>query len=489
MMDARLEGLVRALRPRAVAVIGDVMLDRYVRGQVIRISPEAPIQVLDVTEEWSIPGGAANVAMKALELGSIVSIVGLVGDDVAADELRTLLAERPGLTDSLLVDTARTTTVKTRFVARQQQLLRVDREHRALPLGTVRDALAGLAYRAAASADAVILEDYGKGVLCPEVIRAALDGARPRGIPIVVDPNGRDYSRYSGCTLLTPNLHEVEIATEKPIRSTADLEAAVAMLIGQTGGAALAVTRESEGISLFRPVGDSVRHTHVPTRPARVFDVAGAGDAVAATLAIAMASGVELADACALANLAGRVIVLQFGLGSISIDHLLYESRESIDPFGKVCDLARASERVRELKRSGGRVVFTNGCFDILHYGHAYLLRYARSLGDFLVVGLNSDASIRRLKGPNRPCVNENDRSNMLALYPFVDLIVLFEEDTPLGLIEALRPDVLLKGDDYTPDTIVGRDLVESYGGRVEVCPRLDGLSTTALAQKLRTEG
>jgi D-beta-D-heptose 7-phosphate kinase/D-beta-D-heptose 1-phosphate adenosyltransferase len=485
--QSRLETLVRSLKSCRVAVVGDVMLDRYVKGRANRLSPEAPIQVLEVADEYQMPGGAANVAMKVVGLESHVEMVGLVGEDGPASELRTLLASHPQVTDSLIGDPGRSTTEKTRFIAHNQQLLRVDRERRSLPSGPILDRLAETARSACSRADAVILEDYGKGVLGPEVIAAALDGARRSGAPVVVDPNGRDYRRYAGSTVLTPNLKEAEVAAERPITDPDSLEAVGRLLVGQTG-AAMAITREAEGISLFRPdgAGGAVSHTLVPTVPVAVYDVTGAGDAVAASLAIALASGIEMSDACALANLAGRAVVRQFGVGSISVSHLLAESRsESAERTSKVTDLAYARQRALEIRQNGGKVVFTNGCFDILHFGHAYLLQFARSQGDFLVLGLNTDASVQRYKGDDRPFVPEDQRSYMLSLYPFVDQIVLFDEDTPMSLIEAIRPDVLVKGGDYTPDTVVGRDLVESYGGRVAICPRLEGLSTTDIVRKI----
>jgi D-beta-D-heptose 7-phosphate kinase/D-beta-D-heptose 1-phosphate adenosyltransferase len=508
--QARLEGLVRALRPCRVAVVGDVMLDRYVRGRAERLSPEAPIQVLEAAEQSEMPGGAANVASKAAELGAIVTLVGLVGGDPEADALRRALGGRATLAADLVADAARPTTLKTRFIAHGQQLLRVDRERRAAPSGAALGRLADAARAACASADAVVLEDYGKGVLAPEVVAAALDGARAAGAPVVVDPNGRDYRRYAGATVLTPNLREAETAAERAITDVASLEAAAATLVAQTG-AALAITREADGISLFRAAADpasaidhqpsaidhrlsalshppsSIEHLHIPTVPVAVFDVTGAGDAVAAAMAIALASGLDLVDACALANLAGRAVVRQLGVGTISADHLLAEARGVAEAPGaaKVADLATARRRAREVHQAGGTVVFTNGCFDILHYGHAHLLQFARAQGDFLILGLNTDASVRRQKGPGRPVVPERERAHMLALYPFVDLVVLFDEDTPLRLIEALRPDVLVKGGDYTPESVVGRALVEARGGRVAICPRLEGLSTTDLVRKI----
>jgi D-beta-D-heptose 7-phosphate kinase/D-beta-D-heptose 1-phosphate adenosyltransferase len=482
----RLIALVRQLRRCSVAVVGDVMLDRYITGRVDRVSPEAPIQVLEVIEEEELPGGAANVASKIAGLGSEVRIVGLLGPDEASGRLRRLLDDGGSTTSGLVIDAARRCTVKSRFVAHNQQLLRVDRELRSVPASEVRDRLARAAYEAARTADAVILEDYGKGVLGREVIEAACSGARVRGAPVVVDPNGPDYRRYAGATVLTPNLREAELASERPIVTEADLEAAAALLIEQTEGAALAVTRDVKGISLFRRLEGTMVSTHVPTVPVAVYDVTGAGDAVAATMAIAVASNIDLVDACALANLAGGAVVRQPGVGTLSIRHLLDEASAMAGSPRKVLDITQAVERVRQARREGARIVFTNGCFDVLHYGHAHLLQYARSQGDLLIVGLNTDRSIRRLKGETRPFVTEEERSTMLSLYSFVDVVVLFDDDTPLALIEALRPDVLVKGGDYRLESVVGRDLVESYGGRVAICPRLAGLSTTDLVRRIQ---
>ncbi len=353
----------------------------------------------------------------------------------------------------------------------------------------MRDRLARAAYEAAACADAVILEDYGKGVLSPAVIEAALAGARVRGAPVVVDPNGRDYRRYAGATVLTPNLKEAEVATERPIVTEEDLEAAAALLIEQTDGAALAVTRDARGISLFHAVNEAMVCTHVPTVRVAVSDVTGAGDAVAATLAIALASGIGLVDACRLANLAGRAVVLQPGVGTVSMGHLLEQTTSLAESPAKVLDLGQAVQRVQRARSEGARIVFTNGCFDVLHYGHAHLLNFARSQGDLLIVALNTDRSVRRLKGGDRPFVNERERSSMLSFYSFVDIVMLFDDATPLSLIEALRPDVLVKGGDYSPNSVVGRDLVESYGGRVTICPRLEGLSTTDLVRRIQERG
>jgi D-beta-D-heptose 7-phosphate kinase/D-beta-D-heptose 1-phosphate adenosyltransferase len=465
------------------------MLDRYIKGRADRISPEAPIPILDVADEYQMPGGAANVAAKATDLGSSAILIGLVGADDAAAELRALLSERRDIAQTLIPDPQRPTSVKTRFLAHNQQLLRVDREGRSEPAPGVRDRLVDAANAATRQGDVVILSDYGKGVVCEETILAVIDGAQQNGARIVVDPNGRNYRRYKGVTLLTPNLKETEIAAERPVSDLASLELAANLLVEQTG-AALAVTREAEGISLFRPAhgtAEPSRHTHVPTVPVPVYDVTGAGDVVAATLAIAVANGIDMIEACALANLAGRAVVRQYGVGVVSLHHLIAETQTAWgDTSTKIASVAHARQQAREVQRRGRKVVFTNGCFDLLHQGHALLLQFARNQGDYLILGLNTDASVRRLKGPERPFLPELERSYMLSLYPFVDLVVMFDDDTPIRLIEAIRPDVLVKGGDYRPDTIVGRDLVESYGGQVVICSLFENLSTTSLVRKIK---
>ena len=356
-MNQKLEGLIRGLRACQVAVIGDVMLDHYVKGNADRLSPEAPIQVLDVTDEFQLPGGAANVGMKVIGLGSKAHLVGLIGADPAASDLRALVASHPEVTDLLVVDPGRATTKKTRFIAHNQQLLRVDRECRLMPSGNACDQLVEAARAAVAQSDVVVLEDYGKGVLAPEVIAAAIDEARRNGVPVVVDPAGRDYRRYAGATVLTPNLKEVAVAAERPITDLAGLEAAARLLVEQSG-AALAVTREAEGITLFhRPVPDGpLEHTHMPTVSVAVYDVTGAGDAVVATVAIALASEIALADACALANLAGRAIVRQLGVGTISLAHLIAEAGNVLpERVLKLVDLAQARERSTSCQAERGQ--------------------------------------------------------------------------------------------------------------------------------------
>lgn len=485
-MPSKFISHVMTLRPCQVVVVGDIILDRYIRGRVERLSPEAPIQVLDVDDEVSLLGGAANVASKVTELGSRVHLIGAVGDDGPGREIRALLRKCPQVIEGLITLPSRPTTVKTRLVAHNQQLLRVDHEQRGPLPNAYRDLLAEMAFEASSKADVVILEDYGKGVLSREVIRAAIEGASKRSNPVIVDPNGHDFRKYAGATILTPNLRETEIATGKSIKDDSDLQAAAEILLDQTGSSAIVVTRDSRGISLFRHEDQRVTLTQIPTVPVAVYDVTGAGDAVVAGIAVALASGMELDAACDIANLAGRSVVRQLGVGTVSIRRLLDEITECTQPAEqtKIVDEAEAVEQTADIRRGGGKVVFTNGCFDILHFGHTHLLQFARAQGDFLVVGLNSDDSIRRLKGLHRPLIEGGQRARMLSLFPFVDLVVEFDEDTPIKLLDALRPDILVKGGDYSPETVIGRELIESYNGRVVICPRLEGLSTTGIIEK-----
>jgi len=485
-MPHDLAGLVSRLTPARIAVIGDVMLDRWVSGKVARVSPEAPIPVLEIREEHAMAGGAANVAAKAAGLGAEAVLVGVVGEDAEGRELARM-ARHAGIdARGLVADRKRPTTVKTRLIARHQQMLRTDREDRS-PLHRATASAVGRAVReAVAGAGAVIVEDYGKGALTPGILKAIFEAAGESGASVVVDPCCGDFSRYAGATVITPNLAEAVAGAGVRIESDEELERAMRRLVEITG-AAVAVTRDARGISLLRPGSETVEH--VPTSAVEVFDVTGAGDAVAAAMAMGLAAGMDLAEACAVANVAGRSVVQQFGVGELDLGRLRREARAVTGPDRKFVDRATAAARTAQVRAEGGTVVFTNGCFDILHYGHARLLQEAREQGDYLVVGLNTDASVRRLKGPGRPLVPEEQRASMLALYPFVDLVVLFDEETPRELVLALRPDVIVKGGDYRPEDVVGGPEVISWGGRVHIVSLVGDLSTSRIVGQLKEDG
>ncbi|MEQ9196991.1 MAG: bifunctional D-glycero-beta-D-manno-heptose-7-phosphate kinase/D-glycero-beta-D-manno-heptose 1-phosphate adenylyltransferase HldE [Parvibaculum sp.] len=477
-IQALVEGLARA----RVALAGDVMLDRFVYGEVSRISPEAPIPVLRVGDEKAMPGGAGNVARNLAALGAKVDFLSVVGDDEAGAELKTALGAE-AVTSSLTVVPGRETTVKMRFVAMGQQVLRVDRETN-LPLGNAPSEkfIAGLT-AALDDKDVLVLSDYGKGVLTPAVLAAAITAARGKGLPVVIDPKGRDYARYAGADVVTPNRKELGEATGLPVDSDEEIVAAARALIAAHGIGAVVVTRAQAGMSVV--TANDV--THLKAEAREVFDVSGAGDTVVSTLAAALGSGLSLPEAAALANSAAGIVVGKVGTAVVHGDELAAKLRErELSALeAKIAGLESARDIVEAWRARGLSVGFTNGCFDLLHPGHVTLLDKARTLCDRLVVGLNSDSSVKRLKGEDRPVQPEIARATVLAALQSVDLVVIFEEDTPARLIETLRPGLLVKGGDYKVSEIVGADFVQANGGRVEIVDIVPGFSTTGTIARL----
>ncbi|MBL28601.1 MAG: bifunctional heptose 7-phosphate kinase/heptose 1-phosphate adenyltransferase [Rhodospirillaceae bacterium] len=482
MTDSRadLASSVERLAEGRVLCIGDLMLDRFVSGAVERISPEAPIPVLRVEAEDVMLGGAGNVVRNLLSLGGSCRFVSVVGEDADGDRLTAMLEGEGRVMPHLLRDPARRSTVKTRFVADGQQLLRTDSEA-ALPLS---DELAARAAERIAGfaegAGAVVLSDYGKGTLTPAVVGAALAAGEQAGVRVIVDPKGTDFGRYRGAAIVTPNRRELAEATRMPVGSDAEVVAAARHLIESFGFEAVLVTRSQEGMTLVSG-GAHEASQHLPAVAREVFDVSGAGDTVIATFALGLAVGMPLRDAAELANAAAGIVVGKVGTATVrpaELIHALHTSEmEATDR--KVAPAAAAAEILAGWRRRNARIGFTNGCFDLLHPGHVSLLRQARAACDRLVVGLNSDASVRRLKGDGRPVQSETARAMVLASLAAVDLVVVFAEDTPLRLIELLRPDVLIKGADYTIETVVGADVVQGYGGRVVLADLVPGHSTT----------
>lgn len=466
-----------------VLCLGDLMLDRFVHGTVERISPEAPIPVMRIAHETAMPGGVGNVARNARALGAAVTCIGVAGEDAEAEALAAALADE-GAALSLIRLADRPTTVKSRFLAGSQHLLRADRE-RAAPLDAAGEGRVLAAFREAlAAADVAVLSDYAKGVLTDTVAAEAIAAARAAGVPVLVDPKSRTFARYAGATLLTPNLKELRAATDLP--ATTDAEAADAARIAReaAGVAALLVTRSEKGMTLL-DAEDRVHH--LPAEAREVFDVSGAGDTVLATLAVMLGAGATLAEAAAIANAAAGIVVGKVGTAVVHPQDLLaaVQARGDAVAEGKILLAAQAAERVQRWRARGLSVGFTNGCFDLLHPGHVSLLRQARAACDRLVVGLNTDASVRRLKGPSRPVQAEHARAIVLGSLESVDAVVLFDEDTPMRLIETLRPDLLVKGADYTVETVVGGGFVQSYGGRVLLARLEDGFSTTGTIARL----
>jgi D-beta-D-heptose 7-phosphate kinase/D-beta-D-heptose 1-phosphate adenosyltransferase len=464
-----------------VLVVGDVMLDKYVWGDVERISPEAPVPVVRATVRDEKPGGAANVAMNLAGLGARVALAGFVGDDQEQRSLQSLLA-KAGIQPSLAIVSGLPTTTKLRILSGHQQMMRLDME----PSHAFSDAdyqgLLDRTFAALPDVSVVVLSDYAKGVLTEPVCQAIIQRARELNIPVLVDPKNRNFARYRGATAICPNLKELSAATGEPVSGLDRLLTSAQDQLPSLQMEFMAVTLGENGIAVLRP--DS--RLHAPAVARQVYDVSGAGDTVIAVLALAMACGVAIETAVRLANIAAGIVVSKIGTVPIRREELLGALSQEIALHldEKVLQRHRLLARVTAWRAAGERVVFTNGCFDILHIGHIRLLEQARRHGDRLIVGLNSDASVRQLKGRLRPIVAASERAGILAALSSVDAVVIFDESTPLELIEAVRPEVLVKGGDYTQESVVGAREVRAWGGRVEIIPLVGGVSTTRLIAK-----
>lgn len=459
-----------------VLVVGDVMLDRYWHGGTSRISPEAPVPVVKVEQAEDRPGGAANVALNIAALGAGVSLAGLVGRDEAADALRETMAAAKVHSDFQVVESHPTIT-KLRVISRHQQLIRMDFEDSFSPQDAV--ALSDRTSLLLPPVGALILSDYAKGAL--DNPQPLIQAAKVAGIPVLVDPKGSDFSRYRGATLLTPNLHEFE-AIVGPCEHEQTLVSKGEQLMREHDLQALLVTRGEHGMTLLRPGEPEL---HLPARAREVFDVTGAGDTVISVLATALAAGEALPQAVALANLAAGIVVGKLGTAAISAPELRRAiSAEQGSERGAVT-LEQLTIALDDARAHGEKIVFTNGCFDIIHAGHVGYLEQARGLGDRLIVAINSDESVVRLKGPGRPINPVDRRMAVLAGLESVDWVVSFAGDTPESLLEVLKPDVLVKGGDYDKESVVGWQIVESYGGSVQALSFFDDCSTTAIVEKV----
>lgn len=471
-----------------VLVLGDVMLDRFVYGSATRISPEAPIPILTISHQAQMLGGAGNVVRNITSLGGRARLVSVIGEDAEGREITAILtapelASGAGTAPNLITSVGRPTTVKTRFIADGQQLLRSDAEASHMLQPQTAEKLLDAYKQALETADIVILSDYAKGVLSDPVLRAAITLAAAKNIPVIADPKSLDFSRYAGVTLLTPNAREMAAASGMPCATNTEVETAARHTLKAAGLDALLVTRSEAGMSLITPT----EAYHITAKAQEVFDVSGAGDSVIAALALSFAAGATLPEAAQLANLAGSIAVAKSGTAAVTREELgaALHSAEISGIENKIISFEAAEERVSNWRARGLKVGFTNGCFDLVHPGHISLLSQARGECDRLIVGLNTDDSIRRLKGETRPVTNENSRAIVLASLGDVDLVVPFAEDTPIHLIEGLRPDVLVKGADYTVETVVGADIVQAYGGRVHLATLKEGFSTTGTIQRL----
>ena len=479
-----LQQLLAAIDGARVVAVGDLMVDRFVYGEVGRISPEAPIPVMTRGRESVMLGAAGNVARNVAALGALAALVGVVGKDAAARETVALVGAEPNIEGYLITDPERPTTVKTRFVSGGQQLLRVDEEQARPIAGDVEGQVVRTLLEAARGARAILVSDYGKGVVTPAVIEAALAAAKREGAVLVVDSKARSFAGYGAADLIKPNAAELAFATDLPTRTDEEVEAALARALELCEGKAIAVTRGPRGISLAVR-GEPVRHFHRSAK--EVSDTMGAGDTALAGLGVGFAAGSALEQVIDFANLAAGVAVQKPGTATATPDELMEaEVAEQLAPAeAKIATSDRMAREAARWRERGLRVGFTNGCFDILHRGHIAYLAQARSWCDRLIVGVNSDRSVTALKGEGRPVNDLQSRALVLAGLAFVDLVTPFDDDTPLKLIEAARPHVLIKGADYNLEGVVGRELVESWGGEVRLADLVEGQSTTATIAKL----
>jgi D-beta-D-heptose 7-phosphate kinase/D-beta-D-heptose 1-phosphate adenosyltransferase len=488
MSDHLLSNILRSFHRARILVIGDVMLDRFIYGAVERISAEAPIPIMSVERTVEMLGGAANVARNVATLGGKAVLIGVVGNDAAAESLRHRLALVPTIRAQLIADASRPTTLKTRHLAERQQILRTDVESVAALSGTVADAVLAQYLAELVEADVVILSDYAKGVLTDAITGAVIEAARRAAKIVLVDPKDKSLLKYQGATVLTPNRQELELACGHECSTDDQVLAGARGILARGICTAVVVTRGRTGISIVQQDGNSA---HIRTAAKEVYDVSGAGDTVVATLGLGLATGADLLHAAQLANLAAGIVVGKLGTASVTAGEInarldqVEEDHASRKYFG----LDEVRELVARWRNLDLRIAFTNGCFDLLHPGHISLLSQAKASADRVVVGLNSDLSVRRLKGPGRPVQGEVARATVLASLKSVDAVVIFEEDTPLELIRALEPEVLVKGADYSLESVVGADIVQGWGGKVILADIVPAHSTTNTIQRIASIG
>lgn len=478
------ESLIRKIKPASILVAGDTMVDEYIIGDVERISPESPVPVIVARDRIRGLGGAGNVARNLVALGGTVALLAVVGKDNAGRWFKKQ-CEQTGIESFWLKDDeSRPTTIKTRVVARNQQLIRIDEEN----VGRISSALEEAFFEdirlVMPKVKAVVISDYGKGVLTHGVLRALVSAASDNGIPALVDPKGSDFSRYQGCAYLTPNLREAGQAAGFEIHDRDSLVKAGQILLEKTGAKGIVITRGREGSTLV--TWDKTQD--FPVKPVEIVDVTGAGDTVIASLALGLANGLSIENAITVANLAASLVVARFGAATVTLQDILSAVKQQ-GPENKIVQMDSIANVLGKHRLQAHTIVFTNGCFDLLHAGHVEILRRAARLGDVLVVGVNSDRSVAAIKGSGRPIIPETERVEIISALSCVDYVVIFDEETPQQLIQSVRPDVLVKGEDWKGKGVVGEDIVRARGGRVELISLVPGLSTTELINKIRGSG
>ncbi len=486
MEEKTFSGWIKSLPATRTVVVGDLIMDRYVWGDVDRISPEAPIPVLESRREETRLGGAANVAQNVVAMGGTVQVISSVGDDRAGRTLEQKLSRRNIRTGGLLFSGKRQTPVKTRMIAQGQQVLRTDQEDTHPIERSDQEALFRSLEEVIDETQVVLIGDYRKGVLTEELLQRMIELCNQHGVPTIVDPKGADYTRYRGAHMITPNRKETELATDRRIQEEDDYEVAASILIDEFDVDQVVITRGSEGMTLF---SSDRTPFHVPAEAIEVFDVTGAGDTVVAALGLVIGAGEPAEKALRLANLAGARAVETLGNAVISRKDLIdFQDGQTGGRREKLVELETLLPLLERKRDGETTVVFTNGCYDLLHRGHVRSLQFAADQGSFLVVGINTDASVSRIKGDERPIQPLEERAEVMASLEAVDFVVPFAESTPESLIRRIVPDVLVKGADYEGEEkeVVGREIVESNGGRVAFAPLVEGSSTTSIIEKIR---
>ena len=467
-----------------VLVVGDLMIDEYVWGSVDRISPEAPVQVVTVTEEDYTLGGAGNVVNNLAALGAGVQTIGVIGTDNNGSVLLKKLKSLNAGTAGVIAENDRPTTVKTRILANHQHVLRIDRETRRQIAGDTFTKLSDAAIALIPAADVVLISDYGKGVITREFLAHVIQCAKQNDKPVIVDPKGSDYSRYDGASLVTPNLKEASLAGGVEIVDTKTLQTAGKTILGKTKIERLLVTMGKKGMALFERGKQPYK---IAAEARQIYDVSGAGDTVVAVLSLSLAAGADYRQAMALANTAAGLVVGKVGTATTTPEELQQALEPSTDSVSsKFVPMSSIESLARDLKRAGQKIVMTNGCFDLLHSGHIALLSEARKLGNVLIVAIDDDESVRRIKGKDRPVISEGERTRILAALDVVDYVTVFATDQLSNLIEHLRPDVLTKGSNYKHETVLGHEIVEKHGGRIVLIPIDESISATGIINKIK---
>jgi D-beta-D-heptose 7-phosphate kinase / D-beta-D-heptose 1-phosphate adenosyltransferase len=471
----------------SVMVIGDLMLDRYFWGKVSRISPEAPVPIVNIERKTCSLGGAGNVALNLITLGCKVELLGVIGNDLDGDELRQKVQSLGIDSKGLLSDPNRPTTVKTRIISDSQQMMRLDGEVSSfISEDTERDLLKASLERID-TVDVVILSDYAKGVLTDRFLSSFLEIANQKKIRVLIDPKRKDFSVYANAAGITPNRSESQNATSRPLVTDLDFELAAKEFKDKYNFESVLITRSEQGMTLLS--NSMIWHFH--TQAKQVFDISGAGDSVISVLAVGLAAGLSWPEATELANLGAGIAVQKVGTSPVTADELIQVlEQEGVSGVNsKVLVIDELLRKIAAWRSEGKKIAFTNGCFDLLHVGHVMYLDKARNLADVLIVGLNSDASVRRLKGSLRPINIESDRARVLAALEPIDAVIVFGDDTPIDLITAIKPDILAKGADYREEDVVGAEFVRSYGGDIQLIPLVEGRSTTRVLNEISKDG